>query len=269
MKVLVTGANGFLGRYLVDELAKTGCEFIGLNRELCDLTNRRAVKDVIESYDPTHIIHAAAYTDVAKAETDRKAAYALNVTATKNIAVTKKDRCRLIYISTDAVYPGSGDFNQMHEANPVSYYGLTKYLGELEALSFPLTTVLRTCFYGRSSTGRGLIEWLLRASRASEPIHIFHNHLFSPLHVRTTAQRIIKYLDIPGARVQNLASVYGISKVVFLCHAAKILFLPTDKFIVTSHPNTRDLRMVGSTWNDDLLPVDIFEDMNNLTGPIC
>lgn len=268
MKVLVTGATGFLGRYLVDELSKNGTEFIGLNSKLCDLTDRQAVKEVIESYDPTHIIHAAAYTDVANAHADMERAYALNVTASRNLAWAKSDSCHLIYISTDAVYSGEGPHN-IRNANPVGYYGLTKYLGELEVLAVPRTTILRTCFYGRTTTGRGLIQWLIKASKSPELIRIFHNHLFSPLHARTAARKIIDAFGLYDAeyRIHNLACANGISKAVFLCHAAKLLALPTNQFVVEAHHHDRDLRMAigGHPWG-----INIMNDMRiNLKDQIC
>jgi dTDP-4-dehydrorhamnose reductase len=71
MKVLITGKNGQVGSCLVSQLSDIpSIHFLALGREELDITNADEVNEVINKYQPTVIINAAAYTAVDKAESE-------------------------------------------------------------------------------------------------------------------------------------------------------------------------------------------------------
>jgi dTDP-4-dehydrorhamnose reductase len=87
MTVLVTGAGGQLGRAALREL---GADGIGLRRAELDVTDAVAVLAAAQKHQPTLILHAAAWTDVDGAETDRDGAYRANVLANRHVAEAAK-----------------------------------------------------------------------------------------------------------------------------------------------------------------------------------
>jgi len=119
-RILMTGATGKLGKVLKDYLDFTPATF--------DITKE------IPKGDYDLIIHAAAYTDVAMAETNLNKCFLTNVNGTFNLVRAYKDT-PFVYISTE------------YAKHPLGVYAITKYLGEEVVRQFcPHYLVLRTLF---------------------------------------------------------------------------------------------------------------------------
>jgi dTDP-4-dehydrorhamnose reductase len=100
---------------------------------------------------PNVIINCAAYTNVDAAESDQSSAESVNIFGAKNMAIAAiKCEARLIHISTDYVFSGSGNapWRPSDLPNPKNIYGRTKYLGEkeVESLNRSNSTVIRTAW---------------------------------------------------------------------------------------------------------------------------
>ena len=121
MKILVTGASGQLGWDMILELKNRGHEPIATDiansfEQDCtyiklDITNEKAVRDVITKIKPDAVVHCAAWTavDAAEDEENKPKVYAINVLGTRYIAEACKEiDCKMIYISTDYVFSGEG-----------------------------------------------------------------------------------------------------------------------------------------------------------------
>ena len=101
MKILITGAKGQLGKKLIDILKKEH-RLILTDTDTMDITNIDAIRTTLEKEKPACIIHAAAYTQVDKAEENTELCRKINATGTKNIALIAREYdTQLIYISTD------------------------------------------------------------------------------------------------------------------------------------------------------------------------
>ena len=153
MHILVTGHTGFKGGWLTQVLLNCGAKVSGIalkpdtipnlftalqlknkvNNYFVDIRNFKKIKEVIKKEKPDYIIHAAAYTQVDKAEENIELCREINSYGTKNIAaVAKEYDIKLIYISTDFVFDGKKNkpYTEDDKPNPTSVYGLTKYEGE-------------------------------------------------------------------------------------------------------------------------------------------
>jgi dTDP-4-dehydrorhamnose reductase len=169
-RIMLTGGEGRLGtelRALIPGImAPTEVEM--------DITRPELIDAALKKYQPTVVVHAAAYTNVAGAETDRAKCWAINVRGTANIVralrgedalATRGQDARdthgqdaratratfLVYISTDYVFDGTrGNYKEDDPVGPVcNYYSLTKLVGEeLVRLHRP-HLVLRTSFRPR------------------------------------------------------------------------------------------------------------------------
>ena len=142
-KILVTGANGQLGKALRVEFPEA--EFV--DRSTFDITNPKSWADRNWRQYET-IINTAAYTQVDAAETPegRKAAWAANATAVKDLAkLAATNNITLVHISSDYVFDGSNELHNEDEAlSPLGVYGQSKAAGDVAAATVPKHYIIRT-----------------------------------------------------------------------------------------------------------------------------
>jgi dTDP-4-dehydrorhamnose reductase len=254
--ILVTGAGGLLGPYLLEEARRHDrvvASTLRSGSHPCDLTDRAAVKTLADDVAPTHVIHTAAYTDVDGCERDPQKADALNRLAVANLAAALPPSARLVQVSTDQVYPDTAGLHREGHEGPVNTYGRSKLAGEKAALEREGSVVLRVNFFGPSRTEgrRSLSDFVVDNLRAKKPITLFEDVLFSPLHVATLAALLVEIAKSSVATgVYNLGCREGSSKADFGLAVARHSGLSTDTVTIGSSsavamraPRPRDLRM--------------------------
>ena len=142
MRVLITGADGQLGLELQQALKSE--TLIPLVWPAFDLLKPDADAQILAA-KPDVIIHAAAYTNVDKAEQEADVAMAVNADGTERIAkAAEQVGARLIYLSTDYVFDGTkgGPYIENDATNPLSVYGRSKRAGEERALKYCSNTLV-------------------------------------------------------------------------------------------------------------------------------
>ncbi|MBD3175429.1 MAG: sugar nucleotide-binding protein [Armatimonadia bacterium] len=147
-RILMTGAAGRLGTELRAELPGIVATDVG---DL-DITDPQSIAAGFDRHQPLAVLHAAAYTDVAGAETHRAECWRVNVEGTRNIALAARDTgLILIHISTDYVFEGTrGGYREEDPLGPpVNYYALSKLVAEELARTAPRCLVIRTSFRPR------------------------------------------------------------------------------------------------------------------------
>ncbi len=129
MKYLITGGWGELGEHLRDKLPSLS----PAHKDL-DILNQDQVEKYVSLTDIDSILHLAAITNVSLAEKEKKLTYLVNVKGTAKLShYAKKFNKRIIYISTDYVFPCTeGKYKETDLPSPFNWYGFTKYAGELE-----------------------------------------------------------------------------------------------------------------------------------------
>ena len=134
MKVLVTGVKGQLGYDVMKCLEERKIEAVGADIEQFDITDFEQTREFIIKEKPDAVIHCSAYTAVDKAEDNLELCEKVNAEGPGNIAkVCKELDAKMIYISTDYVFPGDGDrfYEPEDPKGPLGAYGNTKLKGEL------------------------------------------------------------------------------------------------------------------------------------------
>ena len=190
MRVLVTGANGQLGHDIVKELTNRNIAHKGIDFDDCDITDKSAVFNTIEEYSPTAVIHCAAYTAVDKAEDEPELCRQINEYGTRNIAqVCKQVNAKMVYISTDYVFPGNGD--NFYEPNdvtgPLSVYGKTKLAGE-KAVQETLNEyfIVRISWvFGQN--GNNFVKTMLRLGKERNTLNVVCDQIGSPTYTADLA----------------------------------------------------------------------------------
>ena len=134
MNVLVTGANGQLGRELQLVTAGSSDNYFFTDVDELDITDKSAIDDFVKNNGINVIVNCAAFTNVDAAEDNLSAANLLNNTAVEYLSdVAVLYGATLIHISTDYVFGDDGvnvPYTEDVETHPVSVYGKTKLDGE-------------------------------------------------------------------------------------------------------------------------------------------
>ena len=144
MKILLTGAGGQLGRSVCKRMPSEW-DLIALNSSELDITSGPQVDTVFQKHKPVIVINAAAYTAVDLAQSNQKAAKAVNVEGVAHLckACTQNDAF-LIHISTDYVFDGQKNtpYIEKDPLNPLNIYGKTKAEGELTILKSDARSII-------------------------------------------------------------------------------------------------------------------------------
>jgi dTDP-4-dehydrorhamnose reductase len=175
---------------------------------------------------------------VDQCEDDKEITDKINVFATKNIVdrVLNKE-IRLIYISTDAVYDGTGgNCSEDDNINPLNYYGRSKFEGELEVLKKEKSIILRTNLFGWNiQEKKSLGEWILAELKAGRQIKGFKDAYFSTIYTMEFARVIDIAIQNQLSGIYNCGSVNSCSKYEFAIKIAdcfgfhKTLITPISK----------------------------------------
>jgi dTDP-4-dehydrorhamnose reductase len=190
-KALVVGAAGQLGAATVARLNSSSdsggpFEVVALTRADVDLTNGRAVRDVVLSVKPGIILNCAAYNNVDGAEDDARTALDVNAFAPRVLAEAAEETgATFVHYSTDFVFDGeaSQPYTEADPAHPQSVYGSSKLLGEWFAAQCPRHYVLRVESLFGGAYVRSSIDKIIAAIRNGEDARVFVDRIVSPSYV--------------------------------------------------------------------------------------
>jgi dTDP-4-dehydrorhamnose reductase len=236
MKILVTGASGFLGGHLVQAAQGRG-EVIGTYWEhpvslpgvdlyRMDLTNLVEVAQFVRKVRPHLIIHAAALANLDTCETQKDLAWRTNVDAARMMAaVAREVRSRLIHISTDMVFDGEhGNYNEEDIPEPISYYGYSKRAAEEDVLhAYPEALVVRVALlYGFPiAGGNGFSAEIYHRLRAGQRVKVFANQFRTPLFAGNAAVAILELGNMRYNGILHLAGSQRVSRAEFAQELAR------------------------------------------------
>jgi UDP-glucose 4-epimerase len=182
MRVLVTGASGFVGRALVEELRHNGRAYDvhGLERRDGDLADEGVAERAVAAARPDVVVHTAARIGIARCEDEPSLALRSNVLATVLVARACARRgARLAYVSTADVYGAVAQADEETTPRPASLYALTKWWGEHAARLYAPDglVVLRLANpYGpgvEPGRGMGALPTMIRQAERGDPLPTF------------------------------------------------------------------------------------------------
>lgn len=183
MKILVTGANGQLGREAVLAFTSQGHDVTGIDREELDLAGAGDIAVAIAAYRADWIINCAAYTQVDQAEEETALAFSVNRDAARAIAQgAKQGNSHLLHVSTDFIFGGrqATPYREEDQGDALSVYGVSKWEGEQAVRAvLPQAVILRTAWvYG--SHGNNFVKTMLRLMAERDEIRVVDDQIGTP-----------------------------------------------------------------------------------------
>jgi len=215
MKILITGSNGLLGQKLVKYCVNNNLDFfaisIGENRntdcpedkyEAVDITNRASVFELLQTVQPTNVIHTAAITNVDFCELNPEDCTLVNVKGTEYLidAANEVKAC-FQFLSTDFVFDGiKGNYNEQDEVNPLSIYARSKVDGEnlVKERSAHGWTIVRTIIVygvGNNLSRSNLIVWAKNSLENGIQMNIIDDQFRAPTYAEDLAKGCLKIIE--------------------------------------------------------------------------
>ena len=278
MRVLVTGASGQLGPYVIRRLVTNGQTVIAwgwsCTRSLfgetlwsVDLTDHGAAADAFTQAHPDVVVHAAAVSQVNQAYQDPERAQAVNVTATQLLVqLAAKQRARLIYLSTDMVFDGEhAPYSEQDPVQPVSVYGRTKLQAEQSALELDRSLILRlSLLFGPTLNDRPkFFDQIVKSLRKNQAMELFTDEWRSVLGLPEAAAAIAAAVGSEARGLLHLGGPQRLSRYELGINIANVLGLDSSLAKPASRlqmrgpePRPRDLSLNSTRWLSTFSNVD-------------
>src|SRR6478736_2502957 len=222
-KVLITGANGQLGKELVELFTEKGFEVYGFGRDKMDITNQVQVQEIIGAVKPDIVIHSAAHTKVDLAESEPDQAFLINAYGTRNVAVAAEAvGAKLVYVSTDYVFDGTTNKpdNEFSPTSPLGVYGKSKLAGEqfVRDLHSKFFIVRTSWVYGKY--GANFVKTMLKLGGERKELSVVADQIGCPTYTLDLAHAILELVDTQKYGVYHISnsgscSWYEFAKEIF------------------------------------------------------
>lgn len=222
LKIVVTGANGQLGRELT-LWATDAADIVGFGRAELDITILEQCKTILEQQKPDIVIHCAAYTAVDQAESEPDAAFLVNEEGTRNLAeAAAAVGAKICYVSTDYVFDGTGSkpYQEQDQTNPQTIYGKSKLAGEhaVQTLIERHFIVRTSWVYGKY--GNNFVKTMLRLAGERDRLTVVSDQVGSPTYTYDLATFLIElvqteYYGIYHASNTGSCSWYEFAEAIF------------------------------------------------------
>ena len=245
MKVVLTGAAGFIGMHTSIKLLERGDTVIGIDNindyydvalkkarlerlekfdnfifVKADVENKAAIEQVFSDYSPDHVIHLAAQAGVRYSLENPHAYISANIEGFLNILESCRynDVKHLTYASSSSVYGGNTKLPFSEHDNvdhPVSLYAATKKSNELMAHTYshlfnlPTTGLRFFTVYGPWGRPDMALFLFTKAIIAGEPINVFnHGRMMRDFtYIDDIVEGVIRVNDKPASPCLNFQSV--------------------------------------------------------------
>ena len=278
MKIVVTGANGQLGRSIRRlSVEHRELDFVFTDIDSLDIGNRDAVLAFAETHPVDFIVNCAAYTAVDKAEEEEEQCRRINTDAVAYLGEAAQHiGARILHVSTDYVFGGDSymPYQENDPVSPTSVYGRTKLAGE-KALSAvcPDAIIVRTAWL-YSEYGHNFMKTMLRLGAERPEIRVVNDQIGSPTYAGDLAEAILSLLEKERQGEQN-SGIYhytneGVCSWYDFAHSiiriaglpAKVIPIPTREYptaakrpaysVLSKEKIKREYHWVIPHWEDSL-----------------
>jgi len=213
VKILVFGRIGQLGSALAEVLSDR-YETRFIDQPELDLTAPESVRDHVQTYQPSIVINAAAYTAVDRAETEPELAHVINARAPGSLAYACEEAgAVLIHYSTDYVFDGTASmpYTETAATAPTGVYGQSKLAGEIAVASaIPRHVILRTAWL-YSAVGHNFVKTMLKLANSGQPIRVVADQIGSPTYAQDLARVTRGIIEVLNNTREDCFGLYHVT----------------------------------------------------------
>ena len=252
-KILITGAKGFFGaRFWKAYQGKY--DVCGTDKDDTDITDEKAIAQLITQFKPDYIIHTAAIPVTNFCNEHPDAAHKINVDGALNVArAAKTVHAKMVLLSTEQIFNGNsekGPYNENVVPVPDTVYGLNKVEAEkkVKEILDELWVLRFTWLYGLPERGCGMnpnILWnSVQIALKGEAVQITDNEFRGYTYVYDVIDQFEKLFDLPYD-TYHVGSRNDLSRYEMTCHIFRELGLASriDDLLVKTHGPYRDDRL--------------------------
>ena len=255
MKVFVTGVGGQLGHDTILELEKRGYEGVGSDIQpnysgvgeltvpyvQLDITDEKAVKEIVEQIQPDVIIHCAAWTavDAAEEEENINKVHAINAFGTQYIAeAARAVDAKMVYISTDYVFDGQGERPWEPDDKcyaPLNVYGQSKLEGEMAVSSILDKYFIVRIAWVFGLNGKNFIKTMINVGKNHDTVRVVNDQIGIPTYTLDLSRLLVDMVETDKYGYYHATNEGGyISWYDFCCEFYKQYGLATRVIPVTT-----------------------------------
>jgi dTDP-4-dehydrorhamnose reductase len=197
MKILITGANGQLGRDMQKLLQKKSIDYIAADSKILDISDLCSVRQFIGAHDVDVIVNCAAYNAVDLAETKWRTAFLINGLGVRNLAImANQSDALIVHFSTDYIFNGLSKrpYTIADAPSPINRYGESKLLGEsfIRNLAARFIIIRTSWLFGQANDNfpKKVMAW----SRNKKELRIVHDQISSPTYTVDLASTTLDFI---------------------------------------------------------------------------
>lgn len=249
MRILITGSNGLLGQKIVAQCLKTNHSFVatskGENRNQdcpmasyasMDIAEIDDLERVFSDFNPTHVIHTAAITNVDYCELNPEECIEVNTVAVRSLyMVSKKYKAHFQLLSTDFVFDGKkGNYKEEDEIGPLSVYARSKANAEKILIEDVYTnwSIVRTIIVygiGNNLSRSNIVCWAKDALINGQELTIVDDQFRAPTWADDLAWACLRICTLNKTGIYHISGPETMSIYELVCRIARHFGLSHDK----------------------------------------
>jgi len=213
VKILVFGRIGQLGSALAEVLSDR-YETRFIDQPELDLTVPERVRDHVQTYLPSIVINAAAYTAVDRAETEPELAHIINARAPGSLAYACDEAgAVLIHYSTDYVFDGTASmpYTETAAVAPTGVYGQSKLAGEIAVASATQRYVILRTAWLYSAVGHNFVKTMLKLANSGQPVRVVADQIGSPTYAQDLARVTRSIIEVLNSSREDCFGLYHVT----------------------------------------------------------
>lgn len=232
MKVLIIGAAGFLGKYLVRDFSRANTVF-GADKyrdkedlHYLDLTKKESVGEAFRLFKPELVLLPASVTGVDFCEKNQDLAWAVNTEGAKDVAAaSKRHGAFLVFYSSDYIFDGlNGPYSEEDRPAPLNFYGKTKLEAEkIIQKELDNCLIIRTCgLYGYEKGGLNYAMQVYSALAEGKTVKAVSDQFGTPTYVEDLSEATLKLVSSKKRGVFHVAGPDYLNRTQFAGRVAEI-----------------------------------------------